>query len=198
LEKRYSSSSSESDAERESLLSPNTVTTSTPRSAGDGGSGRFRIPGTKMNVPFPGTPKRRDRSISNVSTGFSSRPSSSIPTTASTSPRLDEGRDSGLILDMDDSSGSELEAARPESFASRSSTSSMWFDKEGNRGPVREVEEKVKQLRDRAGLPKRSASVMTEMKPVRMGTDPMPGGHSKSYRRRPSSTSIDLRYNTHH
>lgn len=69
-------------------------------------------------------------------------------------------------MESDEDGG--VEAARPESFASRSSTSSVWFDQHGLRfGKEKEEqggEEKKILAGDRAGLPKRSASIITEVR----------------------------------
>jgi hypothetical protein len=157
LGKRYSSSSSNTDtnADHESLLSPETATTAshaTPRSA------RFRIPGTNLTIPFPGTPRRRPLSSGSASPATA--------TTATMSPGRDE--ESSLILEMESDEHGGVEAARPESFASRSSTSSVWFDQHGLRAG-KEKEEEGREKRkisagDRAGLPKRSASIITEVR----------------------------------
>lgn len=188
LEKRYSTSSSSSsglDDGRESLLSPETNrSTSTPRSAG------FRIPGTKLVVPFPGTPRTRNRPISDA-------------TSTSSSPTYD-AKDSDLILEMADSDDdSEIEAARPESFASQSTIGSM--KEKGSR--LNQEEDAAREPRksvigERAGLPKRAASIAVIGKPARqeypvMGGQYIDGGKEgnwkKGHVRRPSSISIDSR-----
>jgi hypothetical protein len=182
LEKRYSASSSSDDDGHENLLSPETNRSdSTPRSAG------FRIPGTNFVVPF-GTPRTKNRPLSEA-------------TSDSTSPVYD-AKDSDLILEMDDSDD-EIEAARPESFASQSTIGSM--KEKGNR-LNEEDEDRGKQPKksavgERAGLPKRSASIAVTTKPRQ--EDPVLGGHyidggkegnwKKGHMRRPSSISIDSR-----
>jgi hypothetical protein len=182
LEKRYSASSSSDDDGHENLLSPETNrSNSTPQSAG------FRIPGTNFVVPF-GTPRTKNRPISEA-------------TSDSSSPVYD-AKDSDLILEMD-SSDDEIEAARPESFASQSTIGSM--KEKGNR--LNEEDEGLgKQpnksaVGERAGLPKRAASIAVTTKPRQ--EDPVLGGHyidggkernwKKGHMRRPSSISIDSR-----
>jgi hypothetical protein len=182
LEKRYSASSSSDDDGHENLLSPETNrSNSTPRSAG------FRIPGTKFVVPF-GTPRTKNRPISEA-------------TSDSSSPVYD-AKDSDLILEMDDSDD-EIEAARPESFASQSTIGSM--KEKGYR--LNEEDEglgkqpKKSAVGERAGLPKRAASIAVTAKPRQ--EDPVLGGHyidggkegnwKKGHMRRPSSISIDSR-----
>jgi hypothetical protein len=182
LEKRYSTSSSSDEDGRESLLSPETNrSNSTPRSAG------FRIPGTKFVVPF-GTPRTKNRPISEA-------------TSDSSSPVYD-AKDSDLILEMDDSDD-EIEAARPESFASQSTIGSM--KEKGYRMNEEEEDDarkaKKSAVGERAGLPKRAASIAVTTKPRQ--EDPVLGGHyidggkegnwKKGHMRRPSSISIDSR-----
>jgi len=190
LEKRYSTSTPSSEADdRESLLSPETNrSTSTPRSAG------FRIPGTRFVVPFgTSTPKLRNRPLSE--------------NTSSTSSPYDI-KDSDLILEMGDSEDDEdneaMEAARPESFASQSTIGSM---KENGSRLIEEedVSNEVKRsiVGERAGLPKRAASIAVSPNPVRQ-VNPVLGGQyidggsegnwKKGHARRPSSISIDSRY----
>ena len=182
LEKRYSQSSSESNNGRESLLSPETNRSiSTPRSAG------FRIPGTRFVVPF-GTPRTKNRPISEA-------------TSTSSSPVYD-AKDSDLILEMEDSDD-EIEAARPESFASQSTIGSM---KEKGYRLNEEIENPGVQLKktavgERAGLPKRAASIVVTTQP--RPDDPVLGGQyidggkegnwKKGHMRRPSNISIDSR-----
>ena len=185
LEKRYSESSSEMDDGRENLLSPETNRfNATPRSAG------FRIPGTKFVVPF-GTPRTKNRPISEASS-------------TSSSPVYD-AKDSDLILDMDDSddSDNEIEAARPESFASQSTIGSM--KEKGYRLNEEDEEDARKSKKsaagERAGLPKRAASIAVTTKPRQedpvLGGQYMDGGAEGNWRRghmrRPSSISIDSR-----
>ena len=185
LEKRYSESSSEMDDGRENLLSPETNrSNATPRSAG------FRIPGTKFVVPF-GTPRTKNRPISEASS-------------TSSSPVYD-AKDSDLILDMDssDDSDDELEAARPESFASQSTIGSM--KEKGYRFNEEDEDDSRKAKKsavgERAGLPKRAASIAVTTKPRQedliLGGQYMDGGAEGNWRRghmrRPSSISIDSR-----
>ena len=181
LEKRYSTSSSSNDDGRESLLSPETNrSNSTPRSAG------FRIPGTKFVAPF-GTPRTKNRPISEA-------------TSDSSSPVYD-AKDSDLILDMD-SSDDEIEAARPESFASQSTIGSM-KEKGYRLNEEKDDARKAKKsaVGERAGLPKRAASIAVTTKPRQedpvLGGQYMDGGTEGNWRkghmRRPSSISIDTR-----
>jgi len=191
LEKRYSTSSSETDtetdyAERESLLSPETNRSGvfTPRSA------RFRIPGTKLFVPFPGTPRTKSKGTRPIS-----------DTTSASSPSTEGygNTRSGLELEMGDSED-EIEAARPESFASQSTINSM---REKTIQSDRKEAEKKTVVGERAGLPKRAASIAIETKAVRPKEDPVlvgqyiDGGHEgnwkKGHVRRASSISIDSR-----
>jgi hypothetical protein len=196
LEKRYSTSSSETDtdcAERESLLSPDT-NHSTSRSAG------FRIPGTKWHVPFPGTPRTKSKG---------NRPISEATSASTSSPAFEDYGNlrSGLELEMADLED-EIEAARPESFASQSTISSM-REKSAKTSDQREYEiEKKGVVGERAGLPKRAASIAIETKPVSrkeapvLGGQYIDGGHEgnwkKGHVRRASSVSIDPRQSGGH
>jgi hypothetical protein len=89
-------------------------------------------------------------------------------------------------LDVDTDTDSDddkyFEAARPESFASQSTIGSM---RERNHGlaaadqaaHLQAINDKTKTpVADRAGLPKRSASVAIEAKPIKRQVGPVLGG----------------------
>jgi hypothetical protein len=172
LEKRYSSGSSDSDStERESLLSPETMSTglATPKSAG------FRIPGTQFYMPFPGASKSR-----------------SVPEETAVVPsHVDSYGTGSLTSSVHDQ---VVEAARPESFASQSTINSA-------RGrPIDADDTRMsKPVPERAGLPKRSASVIVtpdatnlrDDKSIRSRyvDDGQGTGWRKGHARRPSSVS---------
>jgi hypothetical protein len=106
--------------------------------------------------------------------------------------------------DSDDEDGYS-EAARPESFASQSTIGSM--KEKGNRLNEEEkvaIETRKAVMGERAGLPKRAASIAVTPKSVRRQEDPVLGGQyidggkegnwKKGHMRRPSSISIDSRH----
>ena len=183
LEKRHSLSD-------EDLMSPEGETTATPRSAG------FRIPGTKLTIPFPSTPRKRF-----------SQGSSAASTPTEQRPRAE----SGLILDMNNDEydnasfmSSEIEAARPESVASLSSAGSMYHrraldDLNGVKRDNSLNRPSIRRISERAGLPKRSNTVVNDADKqarrshaVVLGGNYLDGGQegvTRGHRRRPSSTS---------
>lgn len=187
LEKRHSSSD-------EDLLSPDSQITPTPKSAG------FRIPGTKLHIPFPSTPRGRP-----TSTGTASTTSSEQATRSATNLLLE-------MKDTDDDLSSlntaQIEAARPESVATASSTGSIYQQRgldaftDGKSGtkPVGQF----KTVAERAGLPKRANTIANDAEKmarrsqtVILGGEFIDGGHEMDrktgHQRRPSSISIDSR-----
>ena len=179
LEKRHSLSD-------EDLMSPDDAEgTSTPRSAG------FRIPGTKLTIPFPSTPRQR----------ISQRSS-----TMSTPTETDRGR-YGLVVDTNTENdecdtaspfrSSEIEAARPESVASLSSAGSMYHrraldDLAGVKGDDRTDQPSIRRISERAGLPKRSNTVVHDADKqarrshaVVLGGNYIDGGQEKGMQRGP-------------
>lgn len=182
LEKRHSLSD-------EDLMSPEGASTATPRSAG------FRIPGTKLTIPFPSTSRKR------ISQGSSA---------ASTPTEQRSRGDSGLILDINNDDydnasfmSSEIEAARPESVASLSSAGSVYHRRalDDLNGVKRENSLNrpcIRRISERAGLPKRSNRVVHDVDKqarrshaVVLGGTYLDGGEEGAnlgHRRRPSST----------
>lgn len=187
LEKRHSSS--------ESLLSPGSQQTSTPRSAG------FRIPGTKLTIPFPSTARNRFSGGS---------------TTASTPSSAHNDESANLMLEMKDADEDydmtsietdEIEAARPESVVSLSSVGSTYQrrglgDLTAPLGDDEKLAPLVKSVAERAGLPKRANTVLNDpgkqarrSHRVVLGGEYLDGGDELEKKRghvkRPSSVSID-------